>query len=94
MPGTVNMGYAKIAFSYGLRILRLLGNGEEKSIDEDLYFRWMSWIIKQAGDTDTNGAIAGGLMGSVIGFWNLPVRYVVRSLKTITDRRELKIEDE
>ena len=47
----------------------------------------MYWIIKRAGDTDTNGAIAGGLMGSVIGFWNLPVKHVVRTLKTVIDRR-------
>ena len=53
----------------------------------------MYWIIKRAGDTDTNGAIAGGLMGSIVGFWNLPVKYIVRSLKTITDRREFEIVD-
>lgn len=53
----------------------------------------MYWIIKRAGDTDTNGAIAGGLMGSMIGFWNLPVRHVVRSLKTVTDKRPLIIND-
>ena len=58
-----------------------------------MYCDWMYWIIKRAGDTDTNGAIAGGLMGSIIGFWDLPVKYVVRSLKTITDQREIVIDD-
>ena len=94
MKGTTNMGFAKIAFSYGLRILNYLGQGKEGRLGQELYIDWMYWIIKRAGDTDTNGAIAGGLMGSVIGFWNLPVKHVVRTLKTITDRRQMKIEDE
>ena len=59
-----------------------------------MYYHWIKWVIKRAGDTDTNAAIVGGLLGSLIGFWQLPVRYVVRSLKTVTDRREVKIEDE
>lgn len=79
------MGYVKIAFSYGLRIVHYLAQGWEKRTNEDLYLDWMSWIIKRAGDTDTNGAIAGGLMGSIIGFWGLPSKYIVRTLKTITD---------
>lgn len=94
MPGTITMGFAKIAFSYGLRILHYLGQGKETRTDGKMYIDWMSWIIKRAGDTDTNGAIAGGLMGSVTGFWNLPLRYVVRSLKTVTDQRPLEIQDE
>lgn len=52
----------------------------------------MSWIIKRAGDTDTNAAIAGGLLGSIIGFWRLPSKYVVRTLMTVTDRRNFKLE--
>lgn len=79
------MGYAKIAFSYGLRVLDYLAKGKEKRTDAEMYSEWMWWIIKRAGDTDTNGAIAGSLMGSIVGFWNLPFRYVSRSLMTITD---------
>jgi hypothetical protein len=93
MPGNPNMGYVKIAFSYGLRVLVYLMKGKEERLNAQMYKKWMHWIIKQAGDTDTNGAIAGGLMGSVIGFWQLPVRYVVRSLKTVTDLRSLTIAD-
>ena len=29
-------------------------------------------MISKAGDTDTNAAIVGGLLGSLIGFTNLP----------------------
>ncbi len=36
----------------------------------------MEWIIEQAGDTDTNAAIVGGLIGSIIGFRKLPLEYL------------------
>jgi|JI91814BRNA_FD_contig_21_11541617_length_493_multi_4_in_0_out_0_1 hypothetical protein len=72
MKASPNMGFAKIGFSYGLRVLHYLAQGIENRIHAELYQDWMFWIIKRAGDTDTNGAIAGGLMGSVLGFWDLP----------------------
>lgn len=87
------MGFAKIGFSYGLRVLHYLAQGLENRFNAELYQEWMYWVIKRAGDTDTNGAIAGGLMGSVIGFWDLPEVYVARSLKTITDKDKFPIED-
>lgn len=87
------MGFAKIGFTYGLRVLHYLSKGKEKNFNHQLYHEWMYWIIKRAGDTDTNGAIAGGLMGSVIGFWDLPETYVARSLKTITSSNKFDIED-
>lgn len=85
------MGHAKIAFSYGLKALFYIAEGKFSIFDESLYLKWLKWIIKSAGDTDTNACIAGGLLGSIIGFWNLPTKYVVRSLKTITDGRKLLI---
>lgn len=53
----------------------------------------MTWIIGRAGDTDTNAAIAGGILGSIVGFWGLPSKYIIRTLKTITDKRKLDIND-
>ena len=35
----------------------------------------MAGIIKRGGDTDTNAAIVGGMLGSLIGFKNLPNEY-------------------
>ena len=35
----------------------------------------MAAVIKRGGDTDTNGAIVGGILGSIIGFKNLPAEY-------------------
>ena len=33
-------------------------------------------MIGRAGDTDTNAAIVGGLLGALIGFSNLPAEYI------------------
>lgn len=30
-------------------------------------------VLSKGGDTDTNAAIVGGLIGAIIGFKNLPV---------------------
>ena len=87
------MGHAKIAYSYGFRILRFLAEGKQKESGENLYKKWIRWVISRAGDTDTNAAIVGGMLGAVVGFWQLPERYVVRSLKTVTDGRNVNIED-
>lgn len=32
----------------------------------------MRKVISQGGDTDTNAAIVGGLIGSLVGYKNLP----------------------
>jgi ADP-ribosyl-[dinitrogen reductase] hydrolase len=32
----------------------------------------MRQIIKEGGDTDTNACIAGGMLGALIGFKNIP----------------------
>lgn len=36
----------------------------------------MKKVISKGGDTDTNAAIVGGLIGSIVGFRNLPVKYL------------------
>lgn len=38
----------------------------------------MRWVISRAGDTDTNAAIVGGLIGSIIGFKRLPLEYLTK----------------
>lgn len=32
----------------------------------------MRQIIKEGGDTDTNAAIAGGMIGALVGYKNIP----------------------
>ncbi len=53
---------------------------ENKKLDSELYIEVMSSVIGKGGDTDTNAAIVGGLIGSIIGFKNLPLDYVRKSI--------------
>jgi ADP-ribosylglycohydrolase len=74
------MGWAKIAWTYGMRILKTLGKPEENinvsALGSDFYKNEIEWVISRAGDTDTNACIVGGLLGSVIGFTKLPAEYL------------------
>ncbi len=33
-------------------------------------------VIQRGGDTDTNAAIVGGMIGAIVGFKNLPKIYL------------------
>lgn len=37
-------------------------------------------IIERGGDTDTNAAIVGGMMGAITGFKNLPQKYLKKMM--------------
>jgi ADP-ribosylglycohydrolase len=79
MKGNKKMGWAKIAFSYGLKFLILLQEGKIDLNSENIYKTWIEWVICRAGDTDTNAAISGGLIGAVIGFKQLPLEYLEKT---------------
>lgn len=53
-----NMGFVKIAFHYAFLFLK---NGVS-------YEEGIKRILKKGGDTDTNAAIVGGLLGALHGF--------------------------
>ena len=75
MRATKNIGWAKIAWSYGMNLLHRLAHGLLRY--EDLKYREVvEAVIVEAGDTDTNAAIVGGLLGAIIGFTNLPTAYL------------------
>lgn len=40
----------------------------------------MKQTIAQGGDTDTNAAIIGGMLGSLVGFTALPSEYLEKML--------------
>eukprot|EP00358_Blepharisma_japonicum_P001792 CAMPEP_0202951646 /NCGR_PEP_ID=MMETSP1395-20130829/32660_1 /ASSEMBLY_ACC=CAM_ASM_000871 /TAXON_ID=5961 /ORGANISM="Blepharisma japonicum, Strain Stock R1072" /LENGTH=83 /DNA_ID=CAMNT_0049659401 /DNA_START=373 /DNA_END=624 /DNA_ORIENTATION=+ len=56
------IGRAKIAFDHAFRHLR---NGSN-------YFDAMNGILRLGGDTDTNAAIVGGLIGAAEGYSGIP----------------------
>ncbi len=40
------------------------------------YFNILKDVLERKGDTDTNGAIVGGLIGAILGFDKLPKFYL------------------
>ena len=63
MPGNPNMGYVKIAFDHSFRELRRNDND---------FCETMSRILLLGGDTDTNAAIVGAMIGAYVGYDDLP----------------------
>ncbi len=81
MGAAHQMGWAKIGFSYGYKFLAEVASDPSLLKDADVYKKWIKWVICRAGDTDTNAAISGGLIGAVIGFKRLPYEYLEKIFK-------------
>ncbi|CAG9333579.1 unnamed protein product [Blepharisma stoltei] len=62
MKADHKIGRAKIAFDHAFRHLR----------NESNYFDAMTGILRLGGDTDTNAAIVGGLIGAADGYSGIP----------------------
>jgi hypothetical protein len=80
MPGNTNIGWAKIAWTYGIHELHKLA-GKTHQLDTNYFKTVMKKIIGQGGDTDTNAAIVGGLLGSLVGFTSLPPEYIAKMMR-------------
>jgi len=77
MAANKNQGWAKIAWSMGFNKLRKLTTvAEEGKLCTELFKEYMYDIISKGGDTDTNAAIVGQVVGAVVGFCCLPNDYV------------------
>jgi len=63
MPGNPYMGFAKIAFDHSFRELR------KNDID---FHAAMTSVLLLGGDTDTNAAIVGAMIGAYVGYNDLP----------------------
>ena len=62
ISATDNPGWIKISWTYAFNFLK---RGE---LDYEIV---MQQVMRQGGDTDSNGCIVGGLIGAAIGFANL-----------------------
>ena len=82
MIGTVNIGWAKIAWTYGVKELLKLARGTSEPLDHTFYLDKTRQVILQAGDTDTNAAIVGSLLGAVVGFTNLPSDFIKKMMSS------------
>ncbi|AGE50346.1 ADP-ribosyl glycohydrolase [Acanthocystis turfacea Chlorella virus Canal-1] len=61
LHGNVNMGWSKIAWSYSFQMLRQRLSYKEAILS----------VLLQGGDTDTNAAIVGSMIGAAMGFKSL-----------------------
>jgi ADP-ribosyl-[dinitrogen reductase] hydrolase len=63
IPGVPNIGFARIAFEHTFRQLL------KENVD---FERAMREVIGLGGDTDTNAAIVGAMVGAYVGYCRLP----------------------
>ncbi|KRX11225.1 ADP-ribosylation/Crystallin J1 [Pseudocohnilembus persalinus] len=91
MIGTQNMGWLKIAWTYGLKFLKnwgiiedkfqsFLKEGRDKMVYKTIYENLIAQMIYLGGDTDTNACIVGGLVGAIVGLQDLPELYLKNML--------------
>jgi ADP-ribosylglycohydrolase len=57
LPGSLHMGWAKIAWTYSFQMLRQRMTYKEAILS----------VLMQGGDTDTNCAIVGSMIGAAMG---------------------------
>ena len=80
-PATKSIGWLKIAFCLAFQCLRLAFM-QEKTLSKDFYDTCMTSVLSKGGDTDTNAAIVGGLIGALVGLRKgIPADWVKGLLK-------------
>lgn len=72
----IQMGWLKIAFMYSFYHLKHCDRNNPKAFEDALFE-----ILKLSGDTDTNAAIMGGLLGAHLGLSGIPDSYKEAILK-------------
>jgi len=63
----ISMGWIKIAFNYAFHILKNCDRENPRAFEHA-----MKQILREGGDTDTNAAIVGGLIGAYVGYDKIP----------------------
>ena len=74
------MGHAKIAWTYAFKFVY---NSVKKSPQDkitNVYYKFMKFILQKGGDSDTNGAIVGAMMGALLGYHQIPSQYTEKLL--------------
>ena len=64
-------GWIKHSFVWSVYFL-LKADFMLKKGDNDIYYKIMREVIREGGDTDTNGCIVGGMIGAFLGVKALP----------------------
>ena len=55
-----------------------------------IFLDYMEFILKKGGDSDTNGAIVGAMMGALLGYHNIPQLYLNNLLTCNLEKSALK----
>eukprot|EP00347_Sterkiella_histriomuscorum_P010277 403376918 len=84
-PATKNIGHSKIAFTYSFHYLLQVANDPTLT-----YEKCIKQMLLAGGDTDTNAAIVGGLLGAYFGVGALPQNMIEAMLSFKTESDELK----
>lgn len=58
------------------------------TFNEQTYSGYIKDVLSRGGDTDTNAAIVGGMLGAIVGFKNLPKKYLKKMMAVRFDALE------
>ena len=75
-----DMGYLKHAIVLTFYMLYLVAD-DVLPIDQNLYYFALRQTTLLGGDTDTNGAIVGGMIGALVGVQNIDEAYLITCLE-------------
>jgi ADP-ribosylglycohydrolase len=71
-----HIGHCKLAFQFAMSSL----------LNQTSYDQTLDKVIRQGGDTDTNAAIVGALIGAHEGYTNIPTEYIDTITKCAPNR--------
>ena len=75
------MGWLQKAYVLSFYFLLRFDEYVKSGLVERFYLDSIRAIITEGGDTDTNAAIAGGMIGALVGFNNIPDYMIDKIIK-------------
>jgi ADP-ribosyl-[dinitrogen reductase] hydrolase len=98
MPAKTHQGWAKIAWTYGMRELKkaveIYKQNKSYKFDDFYYQEVIERVLARGGDTDTNAAIVGGMVGAIVGFKNLPGDYLRKMMELDFSKKENRMRND
>jgi ADP-ribosylglycohydrolase len=85
-PVYSQMGYYIHGFKLSIYYLKKIGE-MGKTIEDDYYYKIMCDVCDFGGDTDTNCAIVGAMVGPLIGYKNFNDKYFDRFIRFVPEDR-------
>jgi ADP-ribosylglycohydrolase len=76
-----HIGWSKIAIGLGFETLSKITAQKQMQLNEQTYMQHIQEVLSRGGDTDTNAAIVGGMLGALVGFKKLPKEYIKKMME-------------